>query len=301
VETTEPEEEYDESEETFSVTEFADNGLFSGDTKNFDFEYDVSSPWVVDATKGDLPDHPGVSVIADNNNGQANDSLENYNYGKIGDAAVHVSGTISGEGGYGDEARFNRTYKVFTRSAQPKPSSGGPSVITPFLITSRSLCVRIRSGDPCPTVVPLPPRIPPFPPGDWVVSEDPVKVASAVLRRHVTTEGRGPALKALLREIHGRMMTSWRLRTRYPNGEISFLGTNYFADRIGGTLPAEVLVRPVRELPGAPESVGLRLERTSVSEVLRLPLAEFARRTGTDIAEAAQARRRVLAAAAALK
>jgi hypothetical protein len=301
VETTEPEEEYDESEETFSVTEFADNGYFSGDTKNFDVEYDVSSPWVVDATKGDLPDHPGVSMIADNNNGQANDSLENYNYGKIGDAAVHVSGTISGAALKGDEARFNRTYRVFTRSAQPKPSSGGPSVVTPFLITSRSLCVRIRSGDPCPTVVPLPPRIPPFPAGDWVVSEDPVKVASAVLRRHVTTEGRGPALKALLREIHGRMMTSWRLRTRYPNGEISFLGTNYFADRIGGTLPAEVLIRPVRELPGAPESVGLKLERTPVAEVLRLPLAELARRTGTDIAEAAQARRRVLAAAARLK
>lgn len=298
VETTEPEEEYDESEETFNVTEFADDGLFSGDTNNFDVEYSVSSPWVVDATKGDLPDHPGVSMIADNNNGQANDSLENYNYGKISDAGVHVAGTIKGEGAYGDEAHFNRTYKVFTRSAEPKPSSGGPSVVTPFLITTRNLCARVRSGDPCPTVVPLPPRLPPFGPGDWVVSEDPVKVASALLRRHVTTEGRGPVLKELLREIHNRMATSWRLRTRYPTGEIGFLDSNYFADRIGGTLPPGVLERPVGELPGVPEQDVPKLERIPVGEMLGLPLAEVARRAGTDIAEAARARRRVLAGAA---
>jgi hypothetical protein len=58
------------------------------------------------------------------------------------------------------------------------------------------------------------------------------------------------------------------------------------------------LERPVRELPGVPEPVGRRLERTPVGEVLRLPLAELARRTGMDIAEAARARRRVLAGAA---
>jgi hypothetical protein len=301
VDTEEPEEEYDESEETFAVTAFADNGWFSGDCTNINHEFTVQSPWVVNSRKGDLPDHPGVSMIADNNNDQANDSLENYNYGKIGDAAVVVTGRICGEAGQGDKARFNRTYKVFTRSAEPKPSSGGPSVVTPFLTTSRSLCVRVRSGDPCPTVVALPPRIPPFPPGDWVVSEDPVKIASAMLRRHVTTEGRGPVLKELLREIHGRMATSWRLRTRYPNGEISFLDTNYFADRIADTLPPEILERPLRELSGVPERVGPQLERAPVGEVLRLPLAELARRTGTDIAEAARARRRVLAGAASQK
>ena len=133
------------------------------------------------------------------------------------------------------------------------------------------------------------------------MSEDPVKVATAMLRRHVTSEGRTPLLKELLREIHGRMATSWRLRTRYPNGEISFLDTSYFADRIGDTLPPDVLERPVRELPGVPEPVGRRLERPPVGEVLRLPLAEFARRTGTDIADAARARRRVLAGAARQK
>jgi len=292
VETTEPEEEYDENEETFSVTAFADDGAFSGSTTNFNFEYPVSSPWVVDASKGDLPEHPGVSMIADNNDGQANDSLENYNYGKISDAAVQVSGTIHGEWHYGDEARFNRTYKVFTRSAEPKPSSDGASVVTPFLITSRNLCIRARSGDPCPTVVPLPRPI--LPTGDWVVSEDPVKVASAVLRRHVTVEGRGPALKALLREIHGRMTTSWRLRTRYPNGEISFLDTNFFADRIGDTLPPEVAERPVREVEELPAPVARVLDRATVGEALRLPLPELARRTGISIAEAAKARRRVL-------
>jgi hypothetical protein len=297
VDVEEPEEEFDESEETFAVTAFADNGTFSGDCTDINHEYTVQSPWVVDATKGDLPQHPGISMIADNNNGQANDSLENYNYGKIGDAAVAVTGRICGERFQGDKARFNRTYKVFTRSAEPKPSSGGPSVVTPFLITSRSLCVRVRSGDPCPTVVPLRRPFPPFPPGDWVVSEDPVKVATAMLRRHVTTGGRTPVLKELLREIQGRMATSWRLRTRYPNGEITFLDTSYFADRIGGTIPVEILERPVRELPGLPEPVGERLEQIPVGEVLRLPLAELARRTGTDIAEAARARRRVLAGA----
>lgn len=296
VDTQEPEEEFDESEETFAVTAFADNGTFSGSCTTINHEYTVQSPWVVDSRKGDLPDHPGVSLIADNNNGQANDSLENYNYGKIADAAVVVTGRICGEAAQGDKARFNRTYKVFTRSAEPKPSPSGPSVVTPFLITSRSLCVRVRSGDPCPMVVPIP-RLP-FPPGDWVVSEDGVKVASAMLRRHVRTEGRGPVLKQLLREIQGRMATSWRLRTRYPNGEITFLDTNYFADRIAASLPTEVLKLPAGELPGCPEPIGRMPERTSVGEVLRLPLAELAQRTGTDIAEAARVRRRLIADAA---
>ena len=153
VDTEEPEEEYDESEETFAVTAFADNGTFGGDCTTINHEYTIQTPWVVDSRKGDLPDHPGVTMIADNNNEQANDSLESYNYGKISDEAVSVTGRICGEAWQGDKARFNRTYRVFTRSAEPKPSSGGPSVTTPFLITSRTLCVRVRSGDPCPTVV----------------------------------------------------------------------------------------------------------------------------------------------------
>ena len=53
-----------------------------------------------------------------------------------------------------------------------------------------------------------------------------------MLRRHVTTGGRSPLFKELLRQIQSRMATSWRLRSRYPDGEISFLDTDYFAGRI---------------------------------------------------------------------
>jgi hypothetical protein len=119
-----------------------------------------------------------------------------------------------------------------------------------------------------------------------------------VLRRHVTMEGRGPALKALLREIQARMTTSWRLRTRYPNGEIRFLDSNFFADRIGGTLPPEILERPVREAEGLPDPVARTLGRVTTGEALQLPLPELARRTGLSIAEASRARRRLLGGAA---
>ena len=227
----EPEEEYDESEETFAVTAFADNGTFSGDCTDINHEYTVQSPWVVDSRKGDLPDHPGVSMIADNNNGQANDSpgelqlREDWRRGGGGHRADLRRGVAGGQGALQPHVHGLHA------SAEPKPLSGGPSVVTPFLITSRSLCVRVRSGDPCPRSSAAA-ALPAVPAGDWVVSEDPVKVATAMLRRHVTTGGRTPVLKELLREIQRQDGDELAAGTRYPNGDISFLDTSYFADRI---------------------------------------------------------------------
>ena len=67
------------------------------------------------------------------------------------------------------------------------------------------------------------------------------------------------------------MATSWRLRSRYPDGEISFLDTDYFAGRIRDTLPPEVVKRPAREVKGLPAPVVEALGRRTVGEASSAP------------------------------
>ena len=150
-----PNEKFDEGEEEFIVTAFADNGFLSGDTTNLQAVHTVEPGRVVDIRpkRGSDPGHAGMQEIANNSNSRANSSLEGYNYQRIGDADVQISGQISGSGGQGDKARFNRTYRVFTRSIEPKPNTGEPNApLNKLLITSRGLSVCFRSGENCPNI-----------------------------------------------------------------------------------------------------------------------------------------------------
>jgi hypothetical protein len=298
VEIEEPPVRYDESQEDFIVTAFADDGFLGGSCANIESfssaTYTVGAGWVIDRSKG-TPGHPGVSEIANDSNGQANSSLENYNYQSTSDTSVQISGRICGQSLNRDEARFNRTYRVFTRSEQPKPNTSDPVVTTPFLITSRGLCVCMKSGEKCPEVVPLL-ELPTRPPiGDSIAIERVVRINPALLTPDVTRETRSPAMEEALRKIRSVMTTSWRLPGRRPPGKVGFLDSDYFKDRIKKVVPKEQLERPLAQVSDLPraaiESLG---ERFSVAEALDMELTSFIQKTGLSLEDALNARRRML-------
>jgi hypothetical protein len=294
-----PKEEFDENEEEFTVTAFADNGFFSGDCTDIKATHDVESGWVVDIRpeRGPDPGHPGMKEIANNSNGQANSSLENYNYRRIADATVEVSGRICGQSLERDKARFNRTYRVFTRSTQPKPNTGEPKVpLEKLLITSRGLCVCFRSGEICPVIDP--PRFP-FPGEvrpDVVVDEKVIAISPALLTRDATRETRVPAMKELLTKIQNAMTTSGRLPQRRAFEEApGFLESDYFKDQIKKVLSGDHLERTLSNVSDLPREVLDSLgEKCTVAEALDLDLARFTQLTGLNVADAVKARRRLL-------
>jgi hypothetical protein len=294
-----PPDEYEEGQEDFTVRAFADNGWFSGSCTDIESdpssEYSIEAGWVIDRTKGDSG-HPGVQEIANNSNGQANDSLERYDYRAISDAAVRVSGRICGEAFQGDKARFDRTYRVFKRREQPRDTSSEPVVTTPFLITSRGLLVCIRSGEVCPEIVPPPIIIEdPVVLADSIVDERPLRLRSALLTPRAVTEDRAPAIKDTLKQIQQAMLTSWRSLRRYPSGEVHFLESDYFKNRIAAATPRDRFDRPLYDVAGLPPGMVEKLGReTSVRGALALTLSEFAQRTGIDLRQAAEIRRRLL-------
>jgi hypothetical protein len=290
----EPEVEYEESQEEFTVKADASDGLFSGDTTNIDQTHDVQGGWVVDtrASRGPDPGHEGMKETANNSNAQANSSLKNYNYLRITDSAVKVSGQISGESFWRDEASFNRSYVVFTRSPEPKSVTGGAVVpLENLLITSRRLCVCFRSTQGCPQVGWLPTdRIEVD--RDDIVAEFPVAMAKRVLPRGEDT--RMPAARYFLSQVRKAMTTSWRLPLRHAAGEgVGFLETDFFKDRIKKHLPREQLERRLAGVEGMKGKTGALGELT-VADALDMDLADFSRKAGLTLPEAVAARRRLL-------
>jgi hypothetical protein len=292
-----PPEVFDERFEEFKVTAFADNDTFSGSCSNIEAAHTVESGWVVDTRpeRGPDPGHPGLKMILDESNGQAKDSLENYNYQRIADGTVQVTGRICGESLQRDKARFNRTYRVFTRSVQPKPSSGGDSVpLEKLLVTSRGLCVCFKSAENCPIIdIPI---FRPTPPVEPIVDERPIAISKAFLTPGVISESRISATKELLAQIRSAMSTSGRLLQRRPLDEApGFLGSDYFKDKIGKVLPRDRLATSLVNVRDLPREVADALGETStVADVLKLDLERFAKKTGLSLADAATARRKIL-------
>jgi hypothetical protein len=298
----EPKEEFVENEEPFTVTAFADNGWLSGDCTNIESDlsatFTIQSPWVIDRRpeRGSDPGHPGLKEVANNSNGQANDSLERYNYKPISDATVQVSGRICGQSLQRAKARFNRTYHIFTRLAQPKDNTGEPTVpLEKLLITSRGLCVRFRSGEICPEIDPGI-RFPGRDDVDPIIDEKVIAISPALLTRSVTSETREPAIKELLAKIQNAMTTSGRLPQRRAFEEApGFLDSDYFKDQIKRALPRDQLARTLAHVGDLPREVIRTLGETStVAEALELDLARFSQRTGLNLVDAAKARRRLL-------
>ena len=250
-----------------------------------------------------------------------------YDYQPISDSTVQVSGLIGA--GFVVAQRF----RVFIRSERPKATSAQPKVpIDRLLIANRCLCVCFKSGK-CPEVVATPPCPPPPPPvgpspSAFIVDERIIEIDPAVLTRQETaptrlnslkiTEKDGaqtteisptllapalptgsglPAMKELLRKIQSAMTNSGRLRTRLPVGEVGFLDTDYFKDRIKQVLPTTVLEIRLSNVPNLPAAVVSAFGRpATVADALVPDLASFARKTGLSVRDAANARFMLLTA-----
>jgi hypothetical protein len=294
-----PDDEFDERHEEFKVTAFADNGLVSGSCTNIDATHTVESGWVVDTRPERGPDagHQGIREIRNDSNDRANASLEKYNYQRITDASVHVSGRICGAGGFGSKARFDRTYRVFTRSVQPRPTTGGAKVpIDRLLLTSRGLCVCYTSKQGCPELDSFVNTEPPDRDREPIVDERPIAISRRLVTRSASGDTRVPAMKQLLSEIQSALTTSWRRpQRREPAEAPGFLESDYFTDQIKRVLPREQLQASLANVSELHQEVVRSLgATTTVAEALDLDLAEFAKRSGLTMVDAGRARRSLL-------
>jgi hypothetical protein len=292
----EPSPEYEESFEDFQVTKSAGSGFFSGSVEAIDTQYTIATGWIIDRRpqRGADPGHPGMAMIDDQSDDQAKNSLRGYSYMPTSDASVSVLGTIQGSSLWREDADFKRTYRVFTRSEQEKPSHQQPSAdVERLLITARELCVCYRSKDACPEVIRRPERK--VKPERVIVDEPIISMNPALLTREARAESRGPTVMAFLRGIERAMSNSWRLPKRYPLGEVGFLDSDFFKERMKRALPAEILRRPLSAVPDLPAALVDSLgPQTLVADALKLDLAQLAHKSGVSLEEAGELRQKLL-------
>jgi hypothetical protein len=305
-----PDEEYEESSEEFTAKAFADNGWLSGSCSNIEDDetstYSIDTNWIVDRREkrmrqadqpvgsGWEPRHPGVAEIENNSNSQANSSLERYDYRATSDVSAGVFGTVCGQSAQRDKARFNRTYRVFTRKEQPRSSDDESEAdIDNLLITRRGLCVCFKSGD-CPEIVPLPEPPIVLSPGRPIVEEPMVRIRPALLTRTAVSQSRAPAMKEFLKQVEKSLLNSWRSPKRYPLEQVGFLESDFFKNRLTRALPGAYLKTLLSQIRGLPKEVIKAFgNKETVADALKLDLVRFARKTGLTI-EGAGAARRVL-------
>lgn len=295
VEIEELELEYDEYEEEMHVYKKGHNCVVGPCShENFDVLKYPQGGYVVDKRKGD-PDHLGLTLISDNTHFWTKRPENHEIKYDIADDHARVHGWIKGEGLWGYGGHLDMKFKVHYRSEQPKPTSSEPEVTTPFIITSRGLCVCLESeekgqeGASFTTTWAL---------GDWIVDERKIKIPSILLRKDVASQTKLPAMKEALRKIQSIMSTSWRLPSRQPFGEVGYLDSDYFKDQVKDLLPKQTLETPLGEIADLdPRVVQYFGEQRKVSEALRIDLATFAKSTGLSIEETLKTRRKLLGVA----
>jgi hypothetical protein len=297
-----PEVNYAELDEEMPVYKKA-NGCWSGTSskcewKDFEVIKTPPSGYIVDRRVGKgSSDHWGLTLKSDDSNEQAKKGgFREINY-EIADDHVRVFGRVRGKGGISIpyvgssivDTVLDMKFVVHYRLDKPIPSDAQPQVPSEkLLITSRGLAVCFRSGEACLEVVPIvEAHDPQVIYKESIVDERPIRLNPALLTR----ESRLPAMKELLRKVQSAMTTSWRLPSRYPAGEVGFLESDYFKDRIKQALPKNQLDRPLSNITGLPEEVVKAFsDKMTVAQALEMDLSSFASKTGLSIAEASKAR-----------
>jgi hypothetical protein len=139
------------------------------------------------------------------------------------------------------------------------------------------------------------PRRPDVVPDKSIVDEPVIKINRALLNREALAVSRGPAMKAFLSQVERSMSNSWRFPWRYPLGTVGFLDTEFFRDRVEGTLPTEVRGRLLSSMAGLPAKLVSSLgDHATVADALKLDLSQLARRSGLSIEGAVRLRERIL-------
>lgn len=305
----EPPTEYDLGFEDFTVNVHANSGVTSGETKKIQDDdcskHSVQGGWVIDrsSTRESDPEHPGIKETRNDSNKQADNSLREYNYQTVegSDTTVQITGTIEGAARWGPGAQFCRSYRIYTRSAQPKPSKPETKVTTTCLTASRSLSGMFISGDK--HIEPVhnssmqnrqlmanlqaPEAMP-------IVDERTVVIDPGSLSLNGDGVSKSVMVKEALRQIQ-LVLTTGSKQREYRDGEIGFLETDHFRNQIKQYLPSTNLQCAVVDVPELPTPVVERLghERT-VGDVLDVNLTNLARSTGLSMGEAADVRRRLL-------
>ena len=288
VQTNEPEIQYDEATEEFWVDKTAEWGTWGSDPKAIDTTHAVQNGWDIDRTKGDAG-HPGISMIKDESNEEAKDSLKSYNYKAISDSTVEVVGTIEGNSYFftGYDAHFRRQYRVFKQRQKPKDPSELPEVTTAFLITSRSLCACIGHHI---VQIQTPPGL-----GESIVDVRKITVPLELVSTDQITQMPQPAFNEILRSIQYAFNTSRRLPSRQPYGALGFLESDYFVDQIRLAMPAEELDRPLGAIDGlGAAELGRLGEDFTVDQALSMDLNSLTERSGLSTEDAVLLRNKLL-------
>ena len=296
-----PEQQFDQKQMTFDVGPIKVSPSW-GRRQSKPFQetrtiFNVSDEWAFDFAQGDggleeerLTDDNAVGDSTSWAGTSGKPHLENYSYATEEPNNVVVTGTIRSRSG--SSTTFHRRYRVHLR--RPKQVTGEPSAnVGKLLITNRGLCACFKSEKDCPEVVTPPVPRPPY--VESIVDEPIIRVNPALLTRKAVGETRLPAVKELLAKIQAAMSTSWRVPRRRAFGEVGFLESDYFKDRIKNLVPDARLQAPLTRVRGLPEAVVRSLgEESTVAEALDLDLASFASKTDLSIAEAVEARNRLL-------
>ncbi len=293
-----PKIEYETNSEKFWVIKFAGKDTWSENRVRIDTTKHLTNGWEVDRTKGDLPGHEGIREVKEMNetNGAAVDHLRDYDYRALDDSTVEVVGSIAGDvrikGEGDDDANFKKLYEVFTRRPKTLVADALPKVTTPFLITSRSLCVCLGYVD-----LKLKESVSKSL-GDSIVDVQKIIVPMGLLSSSTSSIESPqpiPNFEELLKEIQVAMTNSWRLPTRQVFGEVNFLDSDYFKDRIREVLPERELHIPISKLGVISEKVvNLLGEKCTIGDVLAMDIDAFAERTKLDVSEAIKERRKLL-------
>jgi hypothetical protein len=121
------------------------------------------------------------------------------------------------------------------------------------------------------------------------------EISPTLLGPKFTPRRRVSAMRQLVSGIQNAMITSGRLRTRLPVGEVGFVDTDYFKNRIKQVLPPTVLGIRLGNVSNLPEAVLTGFGRqATIADALVPDLASFARKTGLSVSDAANARRTLL-------
>lgn len=254
-----------------------------------DTTHTIANGWDIDRSKGDSG-HPGISMVKDESNGQAKDSLQDYNYKAISDSAVEVVGSIEGHSNFlgGTNANFRRLYKAFKRRQKPKDPADLPKVTTKFLITSRGLCVCL--GNLTAEMMPITKGL-----GESMVDTRTINIPPQLLTSETSPLPPSPAFNEILRDVQFAMSTSWRLPTRQAYGEVGFLESDYFKDQIREALSEKDLKAPLSELGVLPDGmIELLGKSCTVDEALAMDLSTFAEKTKLSVPEAIKERNKLL-------
>lgn len=284
---------YDESDVDFVLRKYARNGRpWGAETTFLTSTFTLPSGWVADKRtqpppvfpKGDSG-HIAVSETDIGSNSQA--TPVNYNYQVVGDSLLMISGHIVGASWFGPGAHFNKMYRVFLRSKDPKtPPIGDSTNIGQLFITSRNLCCCFynHSSQPC-LIRGAAPEAPPTPsPVDTadskIIEQRDIKIAASLLADSMVEQSLDPALKGLLLQLKEIMTSSRDGRFSHTEDGISFLQSDYFVRKILKLFPDEIKNTLLNEVTGLSIDVVESFDTgATVNDALSLSLADFRLKT----------------------